>query len=215
MKNNIVPNPHYSDKIKGKRPRGLLLIFSLAAVLVFLLASPAMAQESASYILIHGKSYILKLKDNSGAVIKQYPIGIGQNGLGKTKEGDRKTPLGEYKIIWKASRFSDTDGGYPIREGCAFCGPKNVFTTNPNIGYSSESLWTAGYGGDRAVVMCIDYPNESDKAKGYTGGCIEIHATLLGGIGEKSSYGCIRMRPEDARDLYKRVKVGTKVIIKE
>lgn len=166
-------------------------------------------------LVIYGYKYKMKLFDSSGKLIREYPIGIGKNGKGKTKEGDKKTPVGKYRIIWMASRFAKTDGGYPITDGAAFCGPDNCFTTDPNIGYSSEQLWTKDYGGKEAVVMCIDYPNISDKQKGYTGGCIEIHATQLGGIGKMSSYGCIRMKPSDARDLYNRVSVNTEVIIRE
>jgi lipoprotein-anchoring transpeptidase ErfK/SrfK len=178
-------------------------------------STPSQVQAQATkYIIIHGNSYKLDLYDENGTLIKKYPIGVGQGGLGKNREGDRKTPLGEYRILWKASRFHKTDGGHPIRDGAAFCGPNNSFTTDPKIGYPSEQLWTDGYGGDRAVVMCLDYPNAQDKARGYTGGCIEIHATLLGGIGKNSSYGCIRLSPDNARDLYNRVTVDTKVTIK-
>lgn len=171
------------------------------------------AGNRGNYIVVHGNKYVLELYNKDGKLIKKYPVGIGKNGMGKTKEGDSKTPVGTYKIIWKASRFAKTDGGYPIVDGAAFCGPDNIFTTNPDIGYSSEKLWTAGYGGKEAVVMCLDYPNEADREKGYSGGCIEIHATQLGGIGKKSSAGCIRMKPADARELYKRVDMGTKVVI--
>lgn len=194
-----------------KYPKFLLFIF-LALTLTI---AAARAGNSGNYIVIKGYDYTLYLYNSKGKLIKSYPVGIGINGMGKTREGDKKTPLGEYKIIWKASRFAVEDGGYLIQNGKAFCGPDNIFTTDPSVGYPEESLWTDGYGGDSAVVMCINYPNRSDKSKGYTGGCIEIHATLLGGIGKCSSYGCIRMYPKDARDLYKLVDNGTKVFIKK
>lgn len=171
--------------------------------------------RAARKIIIYGYKYKMKLLDSNGKLIKEYPIGIGKGGMGKTKEGDKKTPVGKYQIIWMASRFAKADGGYPIIDGAAFCGPDNCFTTDPNVGYSSEQLWTEGYGGNEAVVLCLDYPNASDKQKGYSGGCIEIHATHLGGIGKKSSYGCIRMKPSDARDLYNRVGIDTEVVILE
>ncbi|HPZ07398.1 MAG TPA: L,D-transpeptidase [Candidatus Eremiobacteraeota bacterium] len=190
------------------------IIFYITVFLIILFYSVE-AKTSGNYIVVHGYKYKLYLYNSQGKLMKTYPIGIGINGMGKTKEGDKKTPLGEYKIIWKASRFAKEDGGYLIEEGYAFCGPENIFTTDPKIGYSDESLWKDGYGGKKAVVMCLNYPNASDKSKGYTGGCIEIHATLLGGMGECSSLGCIRMYPEDARELYKLVEVGTKVYLKE
>lgn len=190
----------------------LVMIFSALAVLL-VMAKPVRA-EGIPYIVVYGEKYLLCLHSADGRLIKSYPVGIGKNGMGKTREGDHKTPVGEYRIIWKASRFAKTDGGYPIKDGSAFCGPENCFTTDPEIGYPSEKLWTDGYGGPQAVVMCLDYPSEKDTINGYTGGCIEIHATLLGGIGKKSSAGCVRMSPGDARDLYLRVPVGTRVIIR-
>ncbi|MEQ8191242.1 MAG: L,D-transpeptidase [Candidatus Eremiobacterota bacterium] len=187
----------------------VLLIFFIFSIFFSIAVS-----ARNNYIVVYGDKFYLKLFDSNGTCLKCYPVGLGLNGMGKTREGDRKTPVGEYKIIWKASRFAQKDGGYLIRDGKAFCGPDNIFTTDPDKGYPDESLWTDGYGGERAVVMCLNYPNDSDRSKGYTGGCIEIHATLLGGIGEYSSAGCIRMYPDDARELYKLVDVGTKVFIK-
>jgi hypothetical protein len=171
--------------------------------------------NEANYIVVHGSTFTLELYDQYDHVIKSYSVGLGKNGMGKTKRGDKKTPLGEYHIIWKASRFAETDGGYEIKEDRAFCGPESIFTADPRIGFDDEQLWTAGYGGDQAVVMGLDYPNELDRARGYVGECIEIHASLLGGIGKFASAGCVRMKPDDARDLYQYVAVGTLVIIQE
>jgi len=192
-----------------------ILIVLLILICTSLTIYPLYSSDRPVYIVVYGSEYYMKVFTSDGKLLKRYPVGIGINGMGKTRSGDKKTPVGEYEIIWKASRFADTDGGYPIKDGRAFAGPDNIFTTDPAVGYSSEQLWTDGYGGNKAVVMCLNYPNESDKSKGYTGGCIEIHATLLGGIEECSSAGCVRMYPEDARELYRLVKVGTKVYIKE
>jgi murein L,D-transpeptidase YafK len=172
------------------------------------------ASNTGNYIIVDSTVFTLNLYDNQNNLIKSYSIGLGKNGMGKTKQGDKKTPIGTYQIIWKASRFWQTDGGYPIIDGQAFAGPDSMFTTDPKIGYDDEKLWTDSYGGQEAVVMCINYPNISDKLKNYTGDCIEIHATQLGGIGEYASAGCVRMNPADARDLYQYVTVGTNVIIR-
>jgi len=165
----------------------------------------------AKILVVVGNEYKMYVYE-SGKEIKSYTVGIGKNGMGKTKTGDEKTPIGKYKIIWKASVYAGQDGGNKIEENKAFCGPGGKFTADPQVGYSSESLWKEGYGGNEAVVMGIDYPNEDDKKKGYSGNCIEMHATHLGGLGEKSSAGCVRMNPQEARELYKMVDVGTTVI---
>lgn len=167
----------------------------------------------ANLIAIHGEKYILELYDTDNQLVRSYPIGIGSHGMGKTKSGDRKTPIGEYKIVWMASRFANEDGGHLISNEKAFATLDNQFTDDPSLADPDEKLWEEAYGGSEAVVMGLNYPSDSDLAKGYTGCCIEIHATHLGGIGKSCSAGCIRMRPSDARDLYKQVEIGTSVII--
>lgn len=200
--------------------KGILAIslFTFFFILITAPGSSSAQDRKERMIVVRGSKYRLYLYENKNekwTLIKEYPIGIGRNGMGKTREGDAKTPVGEYRIIWKASRFAKTDGGHLIQDGKSFCGPDNMYTTDPKIGYPSESLWKAGYGGKSAVVMCLDYPTPAEKAKGFTGGCIEIHATLLGGIGKQSSEGCVRMNPKDARELYNLVDVGTRVVIRE
>src|SRR5579862_6599194 len=100
-----------------------------------------------NYIIIESKTFTLNLYNKQNNLIKSYRIGLGKNGMGKTKRGDKKTPVGTYEITWKASRFWQTDGGYPIIDGQAFAGPDSMFTTDPKIGYHDEQLWTDSYGG--------------------------------------------------------------------
>ncbi len=191
-------------------------IFSiLLAAFAFMLNLECTASSNdGHYIVIESNTFTLELFDTENHLIKSYPVGLGLNGMGKTKSGDKKTPIGQYEILWKASRFWETDGGYPIVDGHAFACPDNSFTTDPNKADPDETLWTDAYGGSQAVVMCLNYPNASDIANDYTGSCIEIHASLYGGIGEYCSMGCIRMIPEDARDLYQHIDAGAKVFIR-
>ena len=45
-----------------------------------------------------------------------FDCALGENGLGKTKEGDHKTPLGDYRIKWMVSRHGppkENPGGVP------------------------------------------------------------------------------------------------------
>lgn len=191
--------------------------FLYVALLIFpcLIQSEAVVDPVRNFVVIHGSTCTLELRNAENGLIKTYSVGLGQNGMGKTRSGDRKTPIGEYEILWKASRFWETDGGYPIIDGQAYCTPDNQFTTDPQKADPDETLWTDAYGGDQAVVICLNYPNTNDIARGYTGGCIEIHASLYGGFGEFCSLGCVRMEPVEARELYNQVDVGTKVIIQD
>jgi hypothetical protein len=142
-------------------------------------------------------------------MIREYPIEIGV-GLAKRRSGDHRTPLGNYEISWMASRNSSK--GYRIKDGTSWC-RENRFVY-AKAGPPLEKLWTRAYGGDRATVISINYPNAKDLSMGYTGSCIHIHAdTRLNEGVLKKSYGCIHMFPKDAEELYELVEVGTPVKI--
>lgn len=170
--------------------------------------------SAENYIIVHASSFELELYSEQNTLIKSYPIGIGKQGVGKTKVGDQKTPIGEYHILWKASENWTEEGGLPIQKEKAYCGNDNSYSQVNRKGFSDEPIWGESFGGNDATFICLDYPNKLDLLKDYTGSGIGIHGSLNGGIGEFSSAGCIKMYPKDARDLYLQVDVGTTVIIK-
>lgn len=143
-------------------------------------------------------------------LLREFPVEVGKGGLGKRRSGDHRTPIGNYNISWMASRHSDK--GLKIVDGMSWCKDNRFFhgATGPPL----EKLWGESYGGDEACVMSINYPNEKDRARGFTGDCIHIHSDkhLIEGVLLKS-YGCIHMFPKDARELYERIDVGTQVKI--
>ncbi len=59
--------------------------------------------ENGYCLLIRGESQKIYLLKNNEIELA-YDVEIGMNGLGKMKEGDRKTPLGNYSIKWMVSR---------------------------------------------------------------------------------------------------------------
>ncbi len=143
-----------------------------------------------------------------------FPCETGLNGMGKTREGDKKTPVGRYRIIWMASKRGNNkrEGAREIIDGITWCEDSKIYY-GPK-GPADERLWTDAYGGDVAVVMGLDYPNEADKERGYTGDCIEIHATKRLKNGRLTpSAGCIKMFCKDALFLYNYVDVYTPVVI--
>ncbi len=174
--------------------------------------------EQGNYVVIHAMSHTLELYNENSSLIKTYSIGVGKNGLGKTKQGDQKTPLGHYHIQWKASVYAEEDGGFPIGQGVGYRKYDhdkmiNTYTLSFEEGQKGGPLYLDEYGGVQAVFMALDYPNALDRIRGYTGFAIAIHATLKGGIGEDSSAGCFRMDPCSARDLYRQVIEGVSVFI--
>jgi hypothetical protein len=148
------------------------------------------------------------------ALVASFPCETGAGGMGKTREGDGKTPIGRYTITWMASKHGDNTrpGTKPIIDGETWCENSELYygPTGP----ADERLWTDAYGGADAVVMGLDYPNGEDIRAGRTGDCIEIHATKRLKDGRLTpSAGCIKLFSPDALFLYNRVSVGTPVII--
>jgi hypothetical protein len=156
-------------------------------------------------IAIHCSQKLLQLWHGTD-LFREYPIEIGKGGIHKKRGGDHKTPVGDYEISWMASRRSDS--GHRIVEGRSWC--KGNKFINAATGPALEKLWSDAYGGSEATVLSINYPNDKEAGKGYTGECIHIHAVKRprGGLLSKS-YGCIHMFAPDAMELYEMVKVGT------
>lgn len=183
-------------------------------IYLFLLCLLTFQSLFANYVVVKSDTFSLELYNEEHSLLKSYTVGLGKGGMGKNKQGDMKTPLGEYRLIWKASSFWKEDGGLPIEAGRGYIGPDNAYSERPRPKKLDGPLNGEDYGGNSAIFMCLDYPNATDHLNGYTGFGIAIHASLKGGFGEFSSRGCIRMHPEDARELYTKLPVGAKVIIK-
>lgn len=143
-------------------------------------------------------------------LVREYPIETGKGGLRKQRSGDHRTPVGDYEIIWMASR--NAGKGFRIIDGESWCkGNRFIYAKS---GPKLEMLWRDPYGGQDATVMSVGYPNAKEQLMGYTGECIHIHADKRHEDGIlKKSYGCIHMYPRDAIDLYLLVNVGTPVKI--
>ena len=177
--------------------------------------------KSAEICLVQGVQVKLRL-----------PVAIGENGVGKVKEGDKKTPLGDYSIKWMVSRngppkknpygqssFVVEGETYSIRDTELYFGKlEHAGLSEPELNIAQdEKLWTAAYGGENVFVMAIDYPNEKDRVEGKTGSSIEIHASaILANVGfeaYKGTLGCIALIPHHARDIYQHIVPGTPVRI--
>ena len=161
-----------------------------------------------------------------------FPVAIGENGVGKVKEGDKKTPLGDYCVKWMVSRNgpskTNPDGQssvivdgetYSIRDTELYFGKlEHAGLSEQELKIAQdEKLWTAAYGGEHVFVMALDYPNEKDKREGKTGSSIEIHASAIlaheGFEAYKGTLGCIALVPHHAKDIYEHIVPGTPVRI--
>lgn len=63
-------------------------------------------KSDTKILVMCGKKTLYLFKGDK--LLYSFPVALGMNGIGKIKEGDHKTPLGDYKIKWMVSRNGPT-----------------------------------------------------------------------------------------------------------
>lgn len=180
----------------------------ILASFLLLLCSSVLAAGGQYDLVISRSSQELKIM-NGEQIVKQFRITYGKGGKGaKRVVGDRKTPLGVYKIVnfkgdSKFHYFMQLD--YPNLLD-AWYGYKNKVITANEFKYITTSIKNDGV------------PPQDTKLGGYIG----IH-----GLGETTdqklaihnelnwTQGCIAMTNEEINVLKEYVDIGTRVIINE
>lgn len=175
---------------------------------LLLLCSNVKAVENQYDLVISRSSQELKIMDGD-QIVKQFRITYGKGGKGaKRILGDKKTPLGVYKIVnfkgnSKFHYFMQID--YP-----------NLL--DAWYGYKNKIINASEFKNITAAIKNNDIPPQDTKLGGYIG----IH-----GLGDTSAQklaihneinwtqGCIAMTNEEINDLKKYVGIGTRVIINE
>ncbi len=146
------------------------------------------------------KLYHIKNKE----IIDEYTISTSKYGVGN-KNGSNKTPLGLHMIKEKHGDNVPINGkliGRIFYDQIAFIYKDNTISKTDDI--TSRILWLDGMEKGKNQGGIIDSYNRY----------IYIHGTSEEGrLGKPASHGCIRMGNKDVIDLYKRVKVGTLVLI--
>ena len=158
----------------------------------------------SSFICIEIKNQKLYLV-NKKKIADIYSISSSEKGVGNTA-GSHKTPTGIHRI---KSKIGDN---VPINSrfiGRKLTGEIVDIISDTSKGdldiISTRIMWLSGeeYG--------INKGNGIDSYERY----IYIHGTNEEGrIGTPSSHGCVRMKNKDVIDLYRKVEVGTLVLIK-
>lgn len=146
------------------------------------------------------------LDENSDTVVSEYPVSTSKFGTGN-EEGSNKTPLGLHRIKDKIG------GAMPVYEVFVGRQPQGSLQECiergmelPDDVITSRILWLEGMepGRNRGGYV--------DSYQRY----IYIHGTSdEEDIGKPASIGCIRMRNDDIVELYRRVDIGTEVLIEE
>ena len=137
-------------------------------------------------------------------IITSFIISSSKYGTGN-KNGSNKTPLGLHKIKEKYGDKTPINGRMV---GRIFYGNiatiYNDTTKSKTDDVTSRILWLDGLEKGKNKGEGID------SYKRY----IYIHGTSEEGrLGTPASHGCIRMKNKDVIDLYRRVEVGTLVLI--
>lgn len=148
----------------------------------------------------------LLLLDDQGNVAAEYPVSTSRYGTGNEKDSE-KTPLGLHRIKQKIG------GAMPINMVLVGREPKGTLQECieqgielPQDVITSRIMWLEGMEPGKNQGGYVDSYNRY----------IYIHGTSEEDkIGIPASIGCIRMRNQDVIDLYRKVDVGTEVLIED
>ena len=160
------------------------------------------------WLLIEKSSFRLSLYSGD-KLIKAYPVSFGFSPYGdKVREGDGKTPEGEFYICQKA-----TDRQYRSK----FLGTRWMRLSYPNVEHAARGLTSrlvTRQQHDRIVGAIENRLTPLQTTR--LGGGIGIHGGTFnyeGVMVRTWTLGCIGMYDSDVEDLYRYVPVGTTVRI--
>lgn len=164
------------------------------------------AGKVVNSIKINVSKQLLSLFDESGNLLRQYPVSTSKYGAGNVN-GSEKTPLGLHRIKDKLG------GAMPVNEVFVGRVPQGNLDECHSRGIDlpddvimSRIMWLEGMEPGRNKGGYVD------TYQRY----IYIHGTNHeDDIGTPASIGCIRMRNQDVVDLYRLVEVGSEVQIEE
>ena len=164
------------------------------------------AGKVVNSIKINVSKQLLSLFDESGNLLRQYPVSTSKYGTGNVN-GSEKTPLGLHRIKDKLG------GAMPVNEVFVGRVPQGNLDECHSRGIDlpddvimSRIMWLEGMEPGRNKGGYVD------TYQRY----IYIHGTNHeDDIGTPASIGCIRMRNQDVVDLYRLVEVGSEVQIEE
>ena len=141
--------------------------------------------RAADKLVVDTASHTMYVYKN-GRVIKELPVSLGSNGVGKVSQGDLKTPLGTYRILDKRChpiKYRAMTISYPNAQDRARAAKLGV---NPGslITIHGQPHWNADGHGD-SYTLSHDWTN-----------------------------GCIALTNSDLDWLWGSVRVGTPITIK-
>ncbi len=142
-------------------------------------------------------------------VVKVYAVSTGLSAGDKDREGDKKTPEGDFFVVYKnpQSKFTLSLGlSYPNMEDARRGLSEKLITQAQYdaLVKANEEIQTLPPGGDVKS-------NWEELWKTPLGGEIMIHGA---GANRPGTAGCVGMNDNDIRELYPSIPIGTPVTIK-
>lgn len=142
---------------------------------------------------------------------------IGKNGIGKTKEGDNKTPVGTFNLTTPFGIKADPGAKQEytqVTKHHYWCGTSgseyyNQFVDMRKVDrkYTSSDEYLIKYKGEYNYCMFVDYNASGEAGKGS---CIFLHCTGS----KKSTAGCIAIPESAMQRVIQWAKPGAKIVIR-
>ena len=161
---------------------------------------------------------IYEKRNGAWAQLYECDAYVGKNGVGKTVEGDKKTPLGVYNLTTPFGIKEDPGAGMPYTQVTQYhywCGDSDSGYYNQLVDervvdrkHTSADEYLIDYKGVYNYCMFIDYNAQGEAHKGS---CIFLHCTGS----NKYTAGCVAVPEHVMEKIIRWAKEGTKIVIVE
>lgn len=168
-----------------------------------------------------GSRAVLSLHEKVDGVWKELlscDAWVGKNGIGKTKEGDKKTPEGTYNLTTPFGIEADPGSKLPYTRVTKYhywCGDSSSEYYNRLVDerqvdrkHTGSDEYLIEYKGVYNYCMFIDYNAEGTP---HRGSCIFLHCTGR----NKYTAGCVAVPEKTMKKILQWADAGTKIVIRE
>lgn len=180
------------------------------------------AGQAEQIVLVEYKSgsnaelSIHEKKDGVWKELYRCPAYVGKNGVGKTVEGDKKTPLGTYNLTTPFGIKDDPGAKMAYTKVTKYhywCGASDSGYYNQLVDervtdrkHTSSDEYLINYKGVYNYCMFIDYNASGEPHKGS---CIFLHCTGS----NKYTAGCVAVSEEAMKKIIQWARDGVKIVI--
>ena len=180
------------------------------------------ASQTDQIVLVEyqsGSKATLSIHEKQGGTWKELyscTAYVGKNGIGKTKEGDKRTPTGTFNLTTPFGIKADPGANLPYTQVTKYhywCGTSGseyynqlIDTRVTDRARTSSDEYLISYVPEYNYCMFIDYNASGEAGKGS---CIFLHCT-----GKNSSTGgCVAVPESVMKKIVQWVKPGAKIVI--